>query len=161
MTKTPSLALTRSHHHWSQRSANISNLKSIKSPRVYTKTDHCSFATILILLYALLFSFSADHIPISYFPNHYITTINNPKCQISVMPTLTAALVKSVVLLLSTFTLYLSLYSIYDLSKTFSSDKSNNMSSTIFTSNTLPTDERLMATIGNGFDSVRICERCL
>lgn len=67
------------------------------------------------------------------------------------MPTLTAALVKSVALLLSTFTLYASLNSIYHLSKLQLCDPSNNMSSTVFTSDTLPTDERLMATIGNGF----------
>ena len=64
------------------------------------------------------------------------------------MPTLTAALVKSVVLLLSTFALYLRVYPIYNLSQQRSD---NNMSATIFTSNILPTDDRLMATIGNGF----------
>ena len=64
------------------------------------------------------------------------------------MPTLTAVLVKSVVLLLSTFVLYLRVYPIYNLSRQRSD---SNMSATIFSSNTLPTDDRLMATIGNGF----------
>ena len=65
------------------------------------------------------------------------------------MPTLITSLVKSLALSLFTFIWYSSLTSIYYFSKHHSG--TSNMSSTVFTSHTLPTDKRLMATIGNGF----------
>ncbi|XP_028400693.1 protein-glucosylgalactosylhydroxylysine glucosidase-like [Dendronephthya gigantea] len=74
------------------------------------------------------------------------------------MPTLTAtlALVKSLAFVATTFTLYWSVFRIYDLPKQNFYDGKNNMSSSVFTSDTLPSDERLMATIGNGFLATRI-----
>ena len=65
------------------------------------------------------------------------------------MPTLITGLVKSLALLISTFTLY-HFNSIYYQSKPPHYRRSS-MSSTVFTSDTLPEDERLMATIGNGY----------
>lgn len=71
------------------------------------------------------------------------------------MPTLITAVVKSLLLLTSTFTfIYSSFNSIHYLSKP--RHQRNNMSSTVFTSNTLPEDERLMATVGNGYLATRI-----
>ena len=70
------------------------------------------------------------------------------------MPTLITSLVKSLVLLTSTFTLYSSFNPFHYPSKPY--HQRNNMSSTVFTSNTLPEDKRLMATIGNGYIATRI-----